>query len=113
MSDGSTFVSRHCWTNSVHQFDPKPYYSQHCIFKCQDNIKQGNLQMFDDSHLFEQDVENMTAHQSRVDNGMFLLLSLIPLLFNHASQFDAQQLVNMLFSFSTNLESEEGPICII
>ena len=35
------------------------------------------------------------------------------MLLNHGSQFDAHQLLNILFPFSKNPETEEGRICIM
>ena len=88
------------------------FSSQHCTFDCQHSIKRGKLVTFDDTHLGDQQPENMATHQIRFDGGIFLCLSLITILFNHGSQVDPHQLLNMLCPFSRNPEIE-GRICII
>ena len=55
----------------------------------------------------------MASHQIRFDEGIFLLLSLIMTIFNHSSQLDAHQLLNILLPFSKSPEKEEGQICMI
>ena len=88
------------------------FSSQHCTFDCQHSIKRGKLVTFDDTHFANQQPENMATHQIRFDGGIFFCLSLITILFNHGSQSDIHQLLNMLCPFSRNPEIE-GRICVI
>ena len=88
------------------------FSSQHCTFDCQHSIKRGKLVTFDNTHFGDQQPENMATHQIRFDGVIFLCLSLITTLFNHGSQFDPHQLLNMLCPFSRNPEIE-GRICVI
>ena len=64
------------------------------------------------SSVKDQLVSDMPLHQFRFDDQIFSLMMLILTLFNHGSAIDADQLVNMILPFSTNLE-REGRICII
>ena len=68
---------------------------------------------FDDAALGGQGVDQMATHQIRFDDGILFFFSFIVILLNHGSQFDAHQLLNILFPFSKNPEAEEGRICII
>ena len=61
----------------------------------------------------DREVSEMPTHQIRFDDGIFFLLSLITTIFNHGSQLDAHQLLNILLPFSKNPEKEEGRICTI
>ena len=49
----------------------------------------------------------------RFDDGIFYLLSLITMLFNHGSQLDANQLVNILLPYSKNPDKDLGRQCTI
>ena len=70
------------------------------------------VKKLDGSTVQDQLVSKMPLHQFRFDDQIFSLMSMIPMLFNHASAFDADQLVNMFLPFSSNPE-KEGRICII
>ena len=86
--------------------------SKHFTFQCQHQIKR-NLVIFADTVVGEQDVSQMPTHQIRFDDGIFFFFSFILTLFNHGSQFDGDQLLNILFPFSRNPEQEEGRISIL
>ena len=86
--------------------------SAHFTFECQSQIKR-QIKIFDDSICSEQDISSMPNHQIRFDDGIFFLLSLITLLFNHGSQLDPHQLVNILLPFSKNADRELGRLCTI
>ena len=70
------------------------------------------VKKLDGSAVQDQLVNEMPLHQFRFDDQIFSLMSMIPILFNHASALDADQLVNMFLPFSSNPE-KEGRICII
>ena len=70
------------------------------------------VKKLDGSAVQDQLVSEMPLHQFRFDDQIFSLMSMIPILFNHASAFDADQLVNMFLPFSSSPE-KEGRICII
>ena len=70
------------------------------------------VKKLDGSAVQDQLVSEMPLHQFRFDDQIFSLMSMIPILFNHASAFDADQLVNMFLPFISNPE-KEGRICII
>ena len=70
------------------------------------------VKKLDGSAVQDQLVSEMPLHQFRFDDQIFSLMSMIPILFNHASAFDTDQLVNMFLPFSSNPENE-GRICII
>ena len=61
----------------------------------------------------DQDVSSMPNHQIHFDDGIYFLLSLITTLFNHGSQFDAHQLLNIFLPFSKNPDIDLGRICTI
>ena len=71
-----------------------------------------SIKKLDASSVKDQLVSDMPLHQFRFDDQIFSLMTLILTLFNHGSAFDADQLVNMILPFSTNLE-RKGRICII
>ena len=58
-------------------------------------------------------VSRTPNHQIRFDDGIFFLLSLITTLFNHGSQLDANQLVNIFLPYSKNPDIELGRQCTI
>ena len=80
--------------------------AKHFTFECQSQI-------FGDSICSEQEPTDMPNHQLRFDDGIFFLLSLITTLFNHSSEFDANQLVNIFLPFSKNPDLELGRLCTI
>ena len=84
--------------------------SKNFTFECQTQIKR-KLTIFDDNICSDQDVSDMPNHQIRFDDGLFFLGSLIPMLFNHGSELDAHQLVNILLPFSKNPDVEIGRLC--
>ena len=86
--------------------------SKNFTFECQSQIKR-KITIFDDSSCSDQDVPSMPTHQIRFDDGIFYLMSLITLIFNHASQLDANQLVNILLPYSKNPDIEIGRKCTI
>ena len=86
--------------------------SAHFTFECQSQIKR-QIKIFDDSVCDEQDISSMPNHQIRFDDGIFFMLSLITMLFNHGSQFDAHQLVNMFVPYTKNPDRELGRQCTI
>ena len=75
--------------------------SKHFTFECQNQIKR-NVITFDDTSVADQEVNQMTTHQIRFDDGIFFFFSLIITLLNHGSQFDTNQLLNIFFPFSKN-----------
>ena len=85
--------------------------SKHFTFECQNQIKR-NIVTFDDTAGGKQDVGQMPTRQIRFDDGIFFFYSVIITLFNHRSQLDADQLLNIFLPFSKNSEQEEGRICI-
>ena len=48
----------------------------------------------------------MPTHQIRFDDGVFFLITLITTIFNHGSQLDSHQLVNILLPFNKNAGSD-------
>ena len=68
--------------------------------KCQ------KITIFEDSICSEQDVSEMPTHQIRFDDGIFFLITLITPIFNHGSQLDPHQLVNILLPFNKNPDSD-------
>ena len=86
--------------------------SKHFMFECQSQIKR-QIKIFDDSSCSDQDVSSMPNHQIRFDDGIFLLMSLITTLFNHGSQLDAHQLVNIFLPYNKNPYKEIGRLCTI
>ena len=48
----------------------------------------------------------MPTHQIRFDDGIFFLVTLITTIFNHGSQLDPHQLVNILLPFNKNPDSD-------
>ena len=85
--------------------------SKHFTFKCQNQIKR-NIVTFNDTSVGEQEISQMATHQVRFDDGIFFFMSFLMTMFNHGSQFDADQLLNIFFPFNKNPEYEEGRICI-
>ena len=86
--------------------------SKHFTFECQSQIKM-QIKIFDDSICTDQDVSSMPNHQIQFDDGIFYLLSLITMLFNHGSQLHANQLVNILLPCSKNPDKDLGRQCTI
>ena len=86
--------------------------AKHFTFECQSQIKR-HVKIFDNSICREQEPTDMLNHQLRFDDGIFFLLSLITTLFNHGSEFDANQLVNIFLPFSKNPDLELGRLCTI
>ena len=86
--------------------------AKHFTFECQSQIKR-HVKIFDDSICSKQELTDMPNHQPRFDDGIFFLLSLIRTLFNHGSEFDANQLVNIFLPFSKNPDLELGRLCTI
>ena len=86
--------------------------SKNFTFECQSQIKR-KITIFDDSSCSDQDGSSMPTHQIRFDDGIFYLMSLITLIFNHASQLDANQLVNILLPYNKNPDIEIGRKCTI
>ena len=84
--------------------------SENFTFECQ--IKR-EITIFDDGICSDQDVSSIPTHQVRFDYGIFFLLSLITTIFNHGSQLDANQLVNILMPFSKNPDIEMQRKCTI
>ena len=74
-------------------------------FECQSQIKQ-KITIFEDSICSEQDVSEMPTHQIRFDDGVFFLIILITTIFNHGSQLDPHQLVNILLPLNKNPDSD-------
>ena len=72
--------------------------SKNFMFECQSQIKR-KITIFEDSICSEQDVSEMPTHQIRFDDGIFFLITLITTIFNHGSQLDPHQLVNILLPF--------------
>ena len=70
------------------------------------------IKKLDMSSVKDQLVGDMPLHQFRFDDQIFSLMTLILTLFNHGSDFDADQLVNVILPFSINPE-REGRICVI
>ena len=70
------------------------------------------VKSLDGSIISDQLVSDMPMHQYRFDDQIMSLLTLVPVLFNHGSSFDADQLVNILLPHSSNPE-KDGRICII
>ena len=85
--------------------------SKHFTFECQNQIKR-NIVTFDNTSVGEQEISQMSTHQVRFDDGISFFMSFLMTMFNHGSQFDADQLLNIFFPFSKNLEYKEGRICI-
>ena len=81
--------------------------SAHFTFECQSQIKR-QIKICD-----EQDISSMPNHQIRFDDGIFFMLSLITVLFNHGSKLDAHQLVNMFLPYTKNPNRELGRQCTI
>ena len=48
----------------------------------------------------------MPTHQIRFDDGVFFFITLITTIFNHGSQLDLHQLVNILLPFNKNPDSD-------
>ena len=48
----------------------------------------------------------MPTHQIRFDDAVFFLITLITTIFNHGSQLDPHQLVNILLPFNKNPDSD-------
>ena len=86
--------------------------SAHFNFDVQHQIRRGEVS-FNETHCANQEVSQMTTHQVRFDDGIWHRFTLIPIILCHGSQFDADQLVNMLFPFSTNPEKEEHRFSLI
>ena len=86
--------------------------SANFTFECQSQIKR-QITIFDEGICSDQDVSSMPTHQVRFDDGIFFLLSLITTIFNHGSQLDANQLVNILMPFSKNPDIEMQGKCTI
>ena len=74
---------------------------------------QKKVTIFDNSSCNDQDVSSMPTHQIRFYDGIFYLLSLITLIFNHSSQLDANQLVNIFLPYGKNPDVEVGRRCTI
>ena len=70
------------------------------------------VKSLDGSIISDQLVSEMPMHQYRFDDQIMSLMTLVPVLFNHGSSFDADQLVNILLPHSSNPE-KDGRICII
>ena len=81
--------------------------SKHFTFECQSQIKR-QIKIFHDSRVSDVDITDMPTHQIRFDDGIFFLLSLITTIFNHGSQLNAHQLLNIILPFSKNPELDEG-----
>ena len=79
--------------------------SKNFMFECQSQIKR-KITIFEDSICSEQDVSEMPTHQIRFDDGVFFLITLITTIFNHGSQLDPHQLVNILLPFNKNPDSD-------
>ena len=79
--------------------------SKNFTFECQSQIKR-KITIFEDSICSEQDVSEMPTHQIRFDDGMFFLITLITTIFNHGSQLDPHQLVNILLPLNKNPDSD-------
>ena len=79
--------------------------SKNFTFECQSQIKR-KITIFEDSICSEQDVSEMPTHQIRFDDGVFFLITLITTIFNHGSQLDPHQLVNILLPFNKNPDSD-------
>ena len=86
--------------------------SKHFTFECQSQLKR-KVTIFYDSSCNDQDVSTMPTHQIRFDDGIFYLMSLITLIFNHGSQLDANQLVNILLPYGKNPDIEISRRCTI
>ena len=86
--------------------------SKHFTFECQSQIKR-QIKIFDDSSYSEQGILSMPNHQIRFDDGIFFVLSLITVVFNHGSQLDTNQLVNIFLPYSKNPDVELGRQCTI
>ena len=79
--------------------------SKNFTFECQSQIKR-KITIFEDSICSEQDVSEMPTHQIRCDDGVFFLITLITTIFNHGSQLDPHQLVNILLPLNKNPDSD-------
>ena len=79
--------------------------SKNFIFECQSQIKR-KITIFEDSICSEQDASEMLTHQIRFDDGIFFLITLITTIFNHGSQLDPHQLVNILLPLNKNPDSD-------
>ena len=66
------------------------------------------VKKLDGNAIQDQLVSEMPLHQFCFDDQIYSLMSLIPMLFNHSSAFDADQLVNMFLPFSSNPEKKVG-----
>ena len=86
--------------------------SKNFTFECQSQIKI-KITIFDNSSCSDQDVSSMPTHQIRFDDGIFYLMSLMTLIFNHASQLDANQLVNILLPYNKSPDIEIWRKCTI
>ena len=86
--------------------------SKNFTFECQSQIKR-KITIFDVSSCSDQDVSSMPTHQIRFDDGIFYLMLLIMLMFNHVSQLDANQLVNILLPYSKHPNIEIRRKCTI
>ena len=58
-------------------------------------------------------MSEMPTRQIRFDDGIFFLITLITTIFNHGSQLDPHQLVNILLPFNKNPDSDIGRKCTI
>ena len=85
--------------------------SKDFIFDVKSQITR-TVKTLDGSIISDQLVSEMPMHQYRFDDQIMSLMTLIPVLFNHGSSFDADQLVNILLPHSSNPE-KDGRICII
>ena len=85
--------------------------SKDFIFDVKSQITR-TVKTLEGSIISDQLVSEMPMHQYRFDNQIMSLMTLIPVLFNHGSSFDADQLVNILLPHSSNPE-KDGRICII
>ena len=79
--------------------------SKNFTFECQSQIKQ-KITIFEDSICSEQDVSEMPTHQIRFDDDALFLITLITTIFNHGSQLDPHQLVNILLPLNKNSDSD-------
>ena len=79
--------------------------SKNFTFECQSQIKR-KITIFEDSICSEQDVSEMPTDQIRFDDGVFFLITLITTIFNHGSQLDPHQLVNILLPLNKNPDSD-------
>ena len=85
--------------------------SRDFVFEVKSQITR-TVKTLDSSQVSDQLVSEMPMHQYRFDDQIMSLMTLIPVLFNHGSAFDPDQLVNIFLPHSSNPE-KEGRICII